>query len=129
LKSSGERLPAYAEQWLDELDFHRFDIDINLRSHASSYVRGVKDLNIDAKFVDENIRVNDIGPKTEWKPKSYSLEVDLSITASSDALKLLPTPSAEAKAIFKYAWNPKVAAVLAGGSANIMNWIFNRTDS
>jgi len=129
LRKTGQALPTRMEQYLDDLDFHKAEINLNLRKPPGWQIRGIKWFKIQLELTGKGVLANDIGPTTEWKPKGYSSTLDIGVDSGDEVGKLIPiqgslTPSI--KFTFKYAWNPQVSTITSGISGGVLDWEFNR---
>lgn len=140
-ENSPDKLPAGAIQTRKDYDFHTFTIRTNLQSGEG--VRGAETFRVAAKILTNlgepvnELQLDSVGPKTEWKDKAVSGEIKLSIDTDrvTGALKLIPVIGEVASSVvpgidgsFTYKWNPQVAAVISGSEGSGASWKFERTN-
>jgi hypothetical protein len=90
----------------------------------SSYARGAKDLHLEGIFLDNDVVIEDVAPKTKWVPTNWSISFALDINSKVLSLIPLPLSGIEPKVQFKYDWNPKVAEIISGGTNQQAFWVF-----
>ncbi len=78
-----------------------------------------------------SVQVIDVGPKTKWVKGSMSLNasINFGIDFSQSIPQLKKDPDVGGKILFKYNWEPKIAAVITGNSNNKSEWTFKKSEN
>jgi hypothetical protein len=117
-------MPAVLKQFKNK---YKFYIVENLKATLqmkTAYARGAKDLHLEGLFLNDDIIIEDVAPKTEWVPMNWSISFALDINSQILSLIPIPLPGVEPKVQFKYNWNPKVARIISGGINQEAFWLF-----
>ena len=119
-----KKMPAVMNQFRNRYKFYMVE---NLKATLqmkSSYARGAKDLHLEGIFLDNDVVIEDVAPKTKWVPTNWSISFALDINSKVLSLIPLPLSGIEPKVQFKYDWNPKVAEIISGGTNQQAFWVF-----
>jgi hypothetical protein len=139
-----KKLPPQMVDLLDRFDWHRVPIKIGIRPYPEPRggVQGARDFGLRTRVVGglsrDGSAVEDVGPASEWLPKSYKFEAKAKLKVTTAAIAgavqfvggpKLPLPDASVDSTFTYVWQPQVQAVSSNLAENGhgAEWTFKRS--